>query len=105
MNMKLFAYTQIAVHVACFIASFYIVWPISKHMNDFCGHCALFSCGTFIEDDGHFEPNWASGGYCIYSIIVGIFTMLNSIGQILFKIRRLYQVREWYLSFDLIQFV
>jgi len=63
-------------------------------MSDFCGHCALFSCGTFIEDDGRFEPDWASSGYCIYTIIVGCFTLLLSLVQLIFKLRLLYQVRE-----------
>ncbi len=70
---------------------------MSNHLSDFHGHCALFSCGTFSEDDGHFEPHWSSCGFCAFSIIVGVYTLLSSVGQILAKVRRLYQVRDWYV--------
>ncbi|KAH9399518.1 hypothetical protein TYRP_017930 [Tyrophagus putrescentiae] len=105
MNEKLFTYGQIGVHLACFIASFYIIWPMSNHLSDFHGHCALFSCGTFSEDDGHFEPHWSSCGFCAFSIIVGVYTLLSSVGQILAKVRRLYQVRDCTFALAAIDFL
>ncbi|KAI2806266.1 hypothetical protein BLOT_005278 [Blomia tropicalis] len=105
MNDKLLIYTQISVHLGCFIASFYIIWPISNHMKDFCSHCALFSCGTYIESDGSFEPNWASKGFCIYSILIGLFTLFQSLGQLFFKLRLLYRVGECSFTHAAIDFL
>ena len=87
MNERLFVISQITTHLACFVISFYITWPISNHLVDFSGYCALFSCGTFNEEDGRFEPKWASNGFCVYAIAVGVYTVLYSFVQAIAKIR------------------
>lgn len=95
MNDKIFSLIHIAAHFVCILVSLYIIVPVSTHLSDFRGHCALFSCGQFIEDDGHFEPKWSTPFSCFYSIIIGGFTLLCSLAQLLLKLRLLYQNKEW----------
>ena len=94
MSEKTSLIVHCGVHLMCTFVSLYIIVPLGTHMSDFRGHCALFSCGTYIEDDGHFEPNWASSGYCIYTILIGFLSFISSLSQLFLKLRLLYYKRE-----------
>nr|XP_027197260.1 transmembrane protein 179-like [Dermatophagoides pteronyssinus] len=94
MNDKIFLIIQCANHLICIFVSLYVIIPLGAHLNDFRGHCALFSCGHYIEDDGHFEPDWANKSPCIISILIGSFTFICSFVQIFMKLRLLYKNEE-----------
>lgn len=98
MNDKIFLIIQCATHLICLLVSLYVIIPLGTHLNDFHGHCALFSCGHYIEDDGHFEPEWANKSPCIISILIGSFTFICSFVQIFMKLRLLYTNAEWYYN-------
>lgn len=97
MNDKIFLIIQCGTHLICLLASLYIIVPVATHMSDFRGNCALFSCGKYSEEDGHFEPEWASSAFCIISIIIGFITFLLSLAQLLLKLRLLYKNEEWFV--------
>ncbi|KAK9873580.1 hypothetical protein WA026_023136 [Henosepilachna vigintioctopunctata] len=74
--------SQIAGYVVAFILSLCIVVPMSFHQEEFSGHCLLFSTGEWQESDGQLKVNWASQGYCNYTIFVGALLCLVSLIQI-----------------------
>ncbi|XP_044746555.1 transmembrane protein 179 [Coccinella septempunctata] len=74
--------SQIAGYVVAFILSLCIVVPMSLHQDEFRGHCLLFSTGEWQESDGQLKVNWASQGYCNYTIFVGVVLCLVSLIQI-----------------------
>ncbi|XP_045483127.1 transmembrane protein 179 [Harmonia axyridis] len=74
--------SQIAGYVVAFILSLCIVVPMSFHQDEFRGHCLLFSTGEWQESDGQLKVNWASQGYCNYTIFVGVVLCLVSLIQI-----------------------
>ncbi|KAG7200136.1 hypothetical protein KM043_000575 [Ampulex compressa] len=74
--------SQIAGYVVALILSLCIIVPMSLHQDEFRGHCLLFSTGTWQELDGQFVVNWASQGYCNYTIAVGLALLLTSAVQI-----------------------
>ncbi|XP_066245959.1 transmembrane protein 179 [Euwallacea similis] len=74
--------SQIAGHVVALILSLCIVVPMSLQQDDFKGHCLLFSTGFWQETDGQLDVNWASQGYCNYTIFIGVALFLVAIIQI-----------------------
>jgi len=79
--------SQSAGYTVTFILSLCVLIPMSIHLTNFKGHCALFTTGTFIEDDGRFDPNWASCFYCGLTIFVGVLTLITSSVQLIRMIR------------------
>lgn len=93
---------QVAGYVVALILSLCIVVPMSLHQDEFrlvlngttvyfmkiywkCsfrGHCLLFSTGIWQETNGQFEVDWASQGFCNYTIFVGLMLFLVSLVQI-----------------------
>ena len=43
--------------------------------------CLLFTTGEFREQDGQFVPDWASGAYCYYVILMAATLILIFIMQ------------------------
>ena len=84
---NIFLINQTAGYIVTLILSFVIIIPISFHLSNFKGNCSLFTRGTFIEDDGRFEPDWASCFYCGWTLFVGIITLIASFVQIIRMIR------------------
>jgi len=74
--------SQLAGHIVALILSLCITIPMGIHQDDFRGHCLLFSTGEFRESDGQFEVDWASQGFCNYTIFVGVILFLISSVQI-----------------------
>uniref|UniRef100_A0A6M2DXX0 Putative transmembrane protein n=1 Tax=Xenopsylla cheopis TaxID=163159 RepID=A0A6M2DXX0_XENCH len=74
--------SQIAGYVIALILSLCILIPMSLHHKDFNGQCLLFSNGTWQEKDGQFVADWASGSNCMYTIAMGVITLLVSLIQI-----------------------
>lgn len=100
-NAKVFVVTQAAANIVAVLASMYILIPMVNHMREFLGHCALFSCGTYIETDGHFKPDWSSKGFCVYSVIVSSISIVASTIQCVLKIRLFYlSLERFVIVFD-----
>ncbi|KRT83407.1 hypothetical protein AMK59_4218 [Oryctes borbonicus] len=74
--------SQVTGYVIALIFSLCIVIPMSLHQDEFRGHCLLFSSGCWQETDGQLQVNWASQGYCNYTIFVGVILLLVSVAQI-----------------------
>ncbi|XP_014232575.1 transmembrane protein 179 [Trichogramma pretiosum] len=74
--------SQIAGYVVALILSLCVIVPMSLHINEFRGHCLLFSTGNWRESDGQFVADWASRMYCDYTIFVGLVLFLVSAVQI-----------------------
>lgn len=72
--------SQTTGYVVAFILSICVIVPLSVNLDNFKGHCLLFTTGTF-QDDGNFKPQWASPGYCDYAMFVGVILWLSSIIQ------------------------
>lgn len=60
----------------------YLIEPIKYDLYCFRGHCLLFSTGEWQEADGQLLVQWASQGYCNYTIFVGVVLCLVSVVQI-----------------------
>lgn len=63
--------SQVAGYVVALILSICVTIPISLHQDEFKGHCLLFSTGIWQETDGQLKVDWASQGYCNYTIFIG----------------------------------
>lgn len=74
--------SQIAGHVILFILSLCIIFPLSMNVNEFCGHCLLFASGKWREEDGLFNVEWASSGFCRFPLATGCILCLISCVQI-----------------------
>ncbi|KAK0182842.1 hypothetical protein PV327_000936 [Microctonus hyperodae] len=74
--------SQVAGYVVALILSLCIIVPMNLHQHEFQGHCLLFSTGIWQETDGQLVVNWASPGWCNYTIFVGFIVCLTSIIQI-----------------------
>ncbi|EDX14140.1 GD18331 [Drosophila simulans] len=74
--------SQIAGHVILFILSLCIVVPLFINLDQFCGHCLLFTTGKWREEDGMFDVQWASNGFCNFPLITGFFLLIISVVQI-----------------------
>ncbi|XP_017845609.1 transmembrane protein 179 [Drosophila busckii] len=74
--------SQIAGHVLLFILSLCIVLPLSINVHQFCGHCLLFTTGKWREEDGMFDVNWASYGFCSFPLVTGVLLFIISVVQI-----------------------
>lgn len=70
--------SQIAGHVIVLTLSMCIIIPMLHHVNDFNGHCLLFTTGTWSEDNGLFDVKWGSKFFCDFTIITGFFLFLVS---------------------------
>jgi len=46
------------------------------------GHCLLFTTGKWREEDGMFDVQWASNGFCNFPLITGFFLLIISVVQI-----------------------
>lgn len=74
--------SQLAGHVIGFILSVCITIPLLIHVREFNGHCLLFTTGQWQEEDGLFNAEWASKGFCNYPIIIGFFLFVICLAQI-----------------------
>ncbi|KAH8330883.1 hypothetical protein KR067_008653 [Drosophila pandora] len=74
--------SQIAGHVILFILSLCIIVPLFINLDQFCGHCLLFTTGKWREEDGMFDVQWASSGFCNFPLITGFFLLVISVVQI-----------------------
>jgi len=74
--------SQLTGNIVALILSLCITIPMSIHQDDFRGHCLLFSTGDWKETDGQFVVNWASQGFCNYTIFVGVVLFVISAVQI-----------------------
>ncbi|XP_017113565.1 transmembrane protein 179 [Drosophila elegans] len=74
--------SQIAGHVILFILSLCIIVPLFINLDQFCGHCLLFTTGKWREEDGMFDVQWASSGFCNFPLITGFFLLIISVVQI-----------------------
>ncbi|XP_022914672.1 transmembrane protein 179 [Onthophagus taurus] len=74
--------SQLTGYIIALIVSLCIVIPMSLHQDQFRGHCLLFSTGCWQETDGQLSVDWASQGYCNYTIFVGVMLFLISATQI-----------------------
>lgn len=70
--------SQIAGHFVILTLSLCILVPMLYHVQDFNGHCLLFSTGDWNEDNGLFDVKWASKFYCNLPIITGFFLLFAS---------------------------
>ncbi|XP_047033631.1 transmembrane protein 179 [Helicoverpa zea] len=68
--------SQIAGYVVGLILSLCIIVPMSMHLDEFNGHCLLFSSGHWQEQDGQLAVAWAPSAYCNYVIVVGVIMFL-----------------------------
>lgn len=71
---------QATGYVVAFILSLCSVVPLGINLQCFRGHCLLFTTGNFA-DDGNFVAEWASKGYCIYTIFASSILVLVSLIQ------------------------
>ncbi|OXA42648.1 transmembrane protein 179 [Folsomia candida] len=74
--------SQLTGHIVTLILSLCITIPMSIHEDDFRGYCLLFSVGEWQETDGQFKVDWASQGFCNYTIFVGVFLFVVSAVQV-----------------------
>lgn len=74
--------SQIAGHVILLILSLCMIFPLAMNLNEFCGHCLLFASGKWREEDGLFNVEWASPGFCRFPLITGCILLLISSVQI-----------------------
>ncbi|XP_030370895.1 transmembrane protein 179 [Scaptodrosophila lebanonensis] len=75
--------SQITGHIILLILSFCIWIPLRINLHEFCDHCLLFTTGKWREEDGMFDVNWASDGFCNFSFLTGIALSCISILQII----------------------
>ncbi|KAG8184293.1 hypothetical protein JTE90_008978 [Oedothorax gibbosus] len=73
---------QCTGYIVAFMLSLCVVVPLTLNLECFRGHCLLFTTGSF-GDDGNFNAEWASKGYCIYTLFVSYLTVLVSFIQAL----------------------
>lgn len=71
---------QATGYVVALILSLCAVVPLAINLQCFKGHCLLFTTGNFA-DDGNFIAEWASKGYCIYTLFVSSVLVLVSLVQ------------------------
>ena len=93
MSDKIYLISQCAAHLVVLFVSLYSIVPMVIHVSDFRGHCALYSCGKFIEEDGRFDPQWSSLFYCLFTVIVAFLAFLSALSQLTLKIRLMYYNR------------
>lgn len=74
--------SQIAGHVILFILSLCMIFPLSMNLNEFDGNCLLFASGKWREEDGLFNVEWASAGFCRFPLATGIILFFISSIQI-----------------------
>lgn len=74
--------SQLAGYVIAFILSICITVPLLIHVREFDDHCLLFAEGKWAEEDGLFNPEWASQGFCNYPIFIGFLLFIVSFTQI-----------------------
>ncbi|XP_073818577.1 transmembrane protein 179-like [Musca autumnalis] len=74
--------SQITGHVIILILALCVVVPLSFNIHDFCGHCLLFTTGKWREEDGMFDPKWASSDFCNFPLVTGILMFIISSIQI-----------------------
>jgi hypothetical protein len=55
--------------------------PLYQHEATVCGHCALYTTGTWNETNGKLMVKWSEGGYCDFAIAVAIINNLVAIVQ------------------------
>lgn len=67
-------------YIVALMLSLCVVAPLTLNLECFKGHCLLFTTGTF-GDDGNFNANWATKGYCIYTLFIGYLTVITSLIQ------------------------
>lgn len=71
---------QATGYVVALLLSLCSVVPLIINLQCFKSHCLLFTTGNFA-DDGNFIPEWASKGYCIYTMFVGSLLVVVSFVQ------------------------
>ncbi|XP_035206920.1 transmembrane protein 179-like [Stegodyphus dumicola] len=81
---------QATGYLVALMLSLCIVAPLTLNLQYFKGHCLLFTTGNF-GDDGNFNADWASKGYCIYTLFVGSLLVLISLIQ---SVRMFYMLRK-----------
>lgn len=74
--------SQLTGHVIGFILSVCITVPLFVHTRQFDGHCLLFTTGEWQSEDGLFDANWASKGFCNYPIFIGVLLCITTLIQI-----------------------
>ncbi|RWS18098.1 hypothetical protein B4U80_01430 [Leptotrombidium deliense] len=74
--------SQCGGYSVAIILSLCVAIPMILHVQQFKGHCLLYTNGEFIEEDGRFEPSWSSGGYCYLTIFLGFLSFLVSFTQL-----------------------
>ncbi|GFX88071.1 microsomal triglyceride transfer protein large subunit [Trichonephila clavipes] len=67
-------------YIVALMLSLCVVIPLGLNVENFKGHCLLFTTGSF-GDDGNFNADWASKGYCGYILFVSCLLVLVSIIQ------------------------
>uniref|UniRef100_T1JIJ6 Transmembrane protein 179 n=1 Tax=Strigamia maritima TaxID=126957 RepID=T1JIJ6_STRMM len=73
--------SQLIVYVFIFALSLCLSVPVSIHLNNFRGHCLLFSSGNW-SNKGQLMVEWSSSFYCSYVIFVGGILLISSLIQI-----------------------
>lgn len=79
-NMTLLS--QAAGYTVSVILSLCVVTPMVFHLVNFKGHCLLYTSGTFIAEDGRFDPSWASPFFCGFTLFVGFLLLFASLVQL-----------------------
>lgn len=67
-------------YIVALMLSLCVVIPLGLNVENFKGHCLLFTTGSF-GDDGNFNADWASKGYCGYILFASSLLVLVSIVQ------------------------
>jgi len=80
-NVNVLLLCQVTVYVLTFILSLCLFVPLSMHLNNFRGHCLLFSSGKWNQH-GQLMVDWSSSAYCSYAVAVGVSLMTISAIQI-----------------------
>ena len=74
-------YMQLFTSLCNAVFSVVVCVPMSMHQDAFKGHCALFSTGSWNEEDGQFLVQWASQAYCNFTIFVAVVNFVVSSAQ------------------------
>jgi hypothetical protein len=74
--------SQAAGYSVTIILSLCVVIPMIMHEASFQGHCLLFTKGSFISENGSFDPDWGSSFYCGFTTVVGFLSFFISLIQL-----------------------
>lgn len=75
-------WSQLTAHIALLIFASCVLIPLCINFHQFGNHCLLFTGGEYLQDNGDFDPQWSSAGYCLYSIILSAVIILIALVQI-----------------------